>query len=175
MKLTRGDLPGITTKDPWGSMATRQALRIEGESAAEIPHIRHTSLSCLLIVCSEHSPRRILQSEVKYHSYDTVFINTPWCDVWAFWQYYLVNEFPWPDPKGTWLSIFPSIFSSSPYFLTTKKMLLDFYYTSLTQQQRPTMLEAEVMSEMTLESPIQTMVDLDTFNAFWWWPQCGLF
>lgn len=53
---------GITTKDPWGSMATRQALRIEGESAAEIPHMRHTSLSCLLIVCSEHSPRRILQS-----------------------------------------------------------------------------------------------------------------
>lgn len=53
---------GITTKDPWGSMATRQALRIEGESAAEIPHIRHTSLSRLLIVCSEHSPRRILQS-----------------------------------------------------------------------------------------------------------------
>lgn len=68
MKLTR-DLPGITTKDPWGSMATRQALRIEGESAAEIPHIRHTSLSCLLIVCREHSPRRILQSEVKYHSH----------------------------------------------------------------------------------------------------------
>lgn len=50
-------------------MATRQALRIEGESAAEIPHIRHTSLSRLLIVCSEHSPRRILQSEIKCHSH----------------------------------------------------------------------------------------------------------
>lgn len=69
MKLTRRDLPGITTKDPWGSMATKQALRIEGESVAEIPHIRHMSLSRLLIVCSEHSPRRILQSETKYHSY----------------------------------------------------------------------------------------------------------
>lgn len=69
MELTKGNLPGITTKDPWGSMATRQALRIEGESVAEIPHIRHTSLSCLLIVCSEHSPRRILQSEVKHHSH----------------------------------------------------------------------------------------------------------
>lgn len=48
-------------------MATKQALRIEGESAAEMPHMRHTSFSCLLIVCREHSPRRILQSERNKH------------------------------------------------------------------------------------------------------------
>jgi len=59
------NLPGITTNDPCGSMATKQALRIEGESAAEMPHMRHTSFSCLLIVCREHSPRRILQSEMS--------------------------------------------------------------------------------------------------------------
>lgn len=56
---------GITTNDPCGSMATRQALRMEGESAAEMPHMRQTSFSCLLIVCREHSPSRILQSFVR--------------------------------------------------------------------------------------------------------------
>lgn len=48
-------------------MATKQALRIDGESADEMPHMRHTSFSCLLIVCREHSPRRILQSEMNKH------------------------------------------------------------------------------------------------------------
>lgn len=57
----------MTTNDPWGSMATKQALRMEGESAAEMPHMRHTSFSCLLIVCREHSPRRMLQSETTQH------------------------------------------------------------------------------------------------------------
>lgn len=48
-------------------MATRQALRMEGESAAEMPHMRQTSFSCLLIVCREHSPSRILQSARENH------------------------------------------------------------------------------------------------------------
>lgn len=48
-------------------MATRQALRMEGESAAEMPHMRQTSFSCLLIVCREHSPSRILQSAREKH------------------------------------------------------------------------------------------------------------
>lgn len=40
--------PGMMTKDPWGSIATRQALRMLGVSAAEMPHILHVSLRRLL-------------------------------------------------------------------------------------------------------------------------------
>lgn len=43
-------------------MATRQALRIVGESAAEIPHMRHASLSWRPIEWREYSPRSELQS-----------------------------------------------------------------------------------------------------------------
>lgn len=55
--------PGITTKDPCGSMETRQALRMEGESAVDKPHIRHASRSWRPIECSECSPSSTLQSE----------------------------------------------------------------------------------------------------------------
>lgn len=41
-------IPGIIMKDPCGSIATKQALRMLGESAAEIPHILHMSFSLLL-------------------------------------------------------------------------------------------------------------------------------
>lgn len=41
-------LPGMMTKDPWGSMATRQALRMLGVSAAEMPHILQVSFRRLL-------------------------------------------------------------------------------------------------------------------------------
>ena len=55
----------MTTKDPCGSMETRQALRMEGESLAEMPHIRHASLSWRLTECRECSPRYELQSEQR--------------------------------------------------------------------------------------------------------------
>lgn len=45
-------------------------------------------------------------------------------------------------------------------------MLLDLYYTSLTKKQRPTVLWAEVMSEMTCESPAQTRGDSGTSDGF---------
>lgn len=41
-------IPGIIMKDPCGSIATKQALRMLGESAAEMPHILHISFSLLL-------------------------------------------------------------------------------------------------------------------------------
>lgn len=56
-------------------------------------------------------------------------------------------------------------FTQAP-FPSTKKMLLDLYYTSLTKKQRPTVLWAEVMSEMTCESPAQTRGDSGTSDAF---------
>ena len=56
------DPPGITTREPCGSIATRQALRMDGESAAEMPHMRHASLSWRLIEWRECSPSRELQS-----------------------------------------------------------------------------------------------------------------
>ena len=39
----RHTVPGITIKDPWGSMATKHTLRMLGVSEAEMPHIRHIS------------------------------------------------------------------------------------------------------------------------------------
>lgn len=46
-------------------MATRQALRIEGESAAEIPQMRQASFSWRPIEWRECSPRSELQSSRK--------------------------------------------------------------------------------------------------------------
>lgn len=43
-----GVSPGMMTKDPWGSIATRQALRMLGVSAAEMPHILQVSFRRLL-------------------------------------------------------------------------------------------------------------------------------
>lgn len=57
-------LPGMMTKDPWGSMATRQALRMLGVSAAEMPHILHVSFSRLLRDCRFLLLSRMLQSGV---------------------------------------------------------------------------------------------------------------
>lgn len=116
MKLTRRDLPGITTKDPWGSIATRQALRIEGESAAEIPHIRHTSLSRLLIVCSEHSPRRILQSEIKCHRHTQSLESHTDSRFEHFTSFAWLIEFPGLGPKGnTAFYRFPSLLQRKHY------------------------------------------------------------
>lgn len=56
-------IPGIIMKDPWGSMATKQALRMLGESAAEIPHILHMSFSLLLRDCRFRRLSKQLQSE----------------------------------------------------------------------------------------------------------------
>lgn len=53
----------MTTSEPCGSMATRQALRMEGESAADIPHMRQASRSWRLMEWRECSPRSELQSE----------------------------------------------------------------------------------------------------------------
>ena len=50
------------TKEPCGSIATRQALRMLGVSAAEIPHILHVSFSRLLRDCRFLLLSRILQS-----------------------------------------------------------------------------------------------------------------
>lgn len=55
-------VPGIIMKDPWGSMATKQALRMLGESAAEIPHILHMSFSLLLSDCRFRRLSKQLQS-----------------------------------------------------------------------------------------------------------------
>ena len=55
-------LPGMMTKEPWGSMATRQALRMLGVSAAEMPHSLHVSFRRLLRDCRFLLLRRILQS-----------------------------------------------------------------------------------------------------------------
>lgn len=54
-------LPGMMTKEPWGSMATRQALRMLGVSAAEMPHSLHVSFRRLLRDCRFLLLRRILQ------------------------------------------------------------------------------------------------------------------
>lgn len=51
------------TKDPCGSIATKQALRMLGESAADIPHIRHMSFSLLLMDCKFRRLSKQLQSE----------------------------------------------------------------------------------------------------------------
>jgi len=50
-------------KDPCGSIATKQALRMLGESAAEIPHILHMSFSLLLRDCRFRRLSKQLQSE----------------------------------------------------------------------------------------------------------------
>lgn len=55
-------LPGMMTKEPCGSIATRQALRILGVSAAEMPHILHVSFRRLLRDCRFLLLSRILQS-----------------------------------------------------------------------------------------------------------------
>ena len=55
-------LPGMMTKDPWGSIATRQTLRMLGVSAAEMPHNLHVSLRRLLRDCKFLLLSRILQS-----------------------------------------------------------------------------------------------------------------
>lgn len=56
-------LPGRITKDPCGSMATRQALRMLGVSAADIPHIRHVSFRRLLRDWRFRLLSKMLQSE----------------------------------------------------------------------------------------------------------------
>lgn len=48
VQLITGVSPGMMTKDPWGSIATRQALRMLGVSAAEMPHILQVSFRRLL-------------------------------------------------------------------------------------------------------------------------------
>lgn len=53
----------MMTKEAWGSMATRQVLRMLGLSAAEIPHILHISFSRLLRDCKFCLVTRILQSD----------------------------------------------------------------------------------------------------------------
>lgn len=55
-------LPGMMTKEPCGSIATRQALRILGVSAAEMPHILQVSFKRLLRDCRFLLLSRILQS-----------------------------------------------------------------------------------------------------------------
>jgi hypothetical protein len=52
----------MITKEPWGSIATKQALRILGESAADMPHILHMSLSLLLRDCKFRRLSKQLQS-----------------------------------------------------------------------------------------------------------------
>lgn len=59
---------GIITKEPWGSIATKQALRMLGESAADIPHILHMSLSLLLRDCKFRRLSKLLQSSFSYSS-----------------------------------------------------------------------------------------------------------
>lgn len=49
-------------KDPWGSMATKQTLRMLGVSEAEMPHIRHISFSRRLSDWRFLLLSRILQS-----------------------------------------------------------------------------------------------------------------
>lgn len=55
----------MMTKEPWGSMATRQALRMLGVSAAEIPHILQVSFRRLLRDCKFLLLSRILQSGTR--------------------------------------------------------------------------------------------------------------
>lgn len=55
----------MTTREPCGSMATRQALRMAGESAAEMPHRRQASLNWRPMEWRECSPRSELQSGFK--------------------------------------------------------------------------------------------------------------
>lgn len=52
----------MTTKEPCGSIATRQALRILGVSAAEMPHILQVSFRRLLRDCRFLLLSKILQS-----------------------------------------------------------------------------------------------------------------
>lgn len=52
----------MITKEPWGSIATKQALRMLGESAADMPHILHMSLSLLLRDCKFRRLSKQLQS-----------------------------------------------------------------------------------------------------------------
>lgn len=52
----------MMTKEPWGSMATRQALRMLGVSAAEMPHSLHVSFRRLLSDCKFLLLSRMLQS-----------------------------------------------------------------------------------------------------------------
>ena len=58
-------LPGMMTKEPWGSMATRHALRMLGVSEAEMPHMRHISLSRRLRDCRFLLLSRMLQSGTR--------------------------------------------------------------------------------------------------------------
>lgn len=60
---TVSHIPGIIMKDPCGSIATKQALRMLGESAAEIPHILHMSFSLLLRDWRFRRLNKQLQSE----------------------------------------------------------------------------------------------------------------
>lgn len=55
-------LPGMMTNEPWGSMATRQALRMLGVSAAEIPHSLQFSFSLRDTDCRFLLLSKILQS-----------------------------------------------------------------------------------------------------------------
>ena len=61
----RRRLPGMMTKDPCGSMATRQALRMLGVSAAEMPHILQVSFRRLLSDCRFLLLSRMLQSAAQ--------------------------------------------------------------------------------------------------------------
>lgn len=55
----------MTTKEPCGSIATRQALRMLGVSAAEMPHILQVSFRRLLRDCRFLLLSKILQSGEK--------------------------------------------------------------------------------------------------------------
>ena len=55
----------MMTKDPCGSMATRQALRMLGVSAAEMPHILQVSFKRLLSDCRFLLLSRMLQSAAQ--------------------------------------------------------------------------------------------------------------
>lgn len=75
---TASQIPGIIMKDPWGSMATKQALRMLGESAAEIPHILHMSFSLLLRDCRFRRLSKQLQSEGGNLSSEVLFQKQGW-------------------------------------------------------------------------------------------------
>lgn len=65
-------VPGMITKEPCGSMATRQALRMLGVSAAEMPHNLHVSFRRLLRDCKFLLLSRMLQSETSKRAHQCV-------------------------------------------------------------------------------------------------------
>lgn len=66
----------MITKDPCGSMATKQTLRMLGVSAAEMPHIRHISFKRRLSDCRFLRLSRILQSVISEDKRDEKICKT---------------------------------------------------------------------------------------------------